>query len=398
MKTATVTWITYNNYGTLLQAYALQKAIEQLGHENVILSDNEILKEFRASRVNVPKVKRVVPVESPAGRLERLAADPGRILRSLLCRCDPERYGSPYEDSQKACGEFRKEALKIRCDVAGATLPGLNEDYDAFVCGSDQVWSVFDNNFNPYYYLDFAQKRKIAYAPSLGTDQITPEKAETLRQLLADFSAVSVRESGSAKQLSEITGRQVQWVADPTLLHDREFWSEFASELPQRKKKYLLCYFLEHRAWYISYARKLARKLGLKLLLIPSRWDHLQHSFVADFPVGPREFAALFRDASYVLTDSYHGSIFSLIFEKDFQYLQRFAKDDPNSQNIRVESLFGYLDLQDRVAAQEKEVSELRMDYEKLRNRLDVLRSQSRAFLSDALQSAEDEYYDQQNK
>ena len=74
--------------------------------------------------------------------------------------------------------------------------------------------------------------------------------------------------------------------------------------------------------------------------------------------------------------------------------LQRFAKEDPNSQNIRVESLFGYLDLQDRVAAQEKEVSELRMDYEKLRNRLDMIRSQSRAFLSDALQSAEDEYYD----
>lgn len=385
MKTATATWITYNNYGTLLQAYALQKAIEKLGHENVILSDNEILKEFRASRVNTPKVKRVVPAESPTGRLERLAADPGRILRSLLCRRDPERYGSPYEDSQKACGEFRKEALKIRCDVAGATLPGLNEDYDAFVCGSDQVWSVFDNNFNPYYYLDFVQKRKIAYAPSLGTDQITPEKAEKLRQLLADFSAVSVRESVSAKQLSEITGRQVQWVADPTLLHDREFWSEFTSELPQRKKKYLLCYFLEHRAWYISYARKLARKLGLKLLLIPSRWDHLQHSFVADFPVGPREFAALFRDASYVLTDSYHGSIFSLLFEKDFQYLQRFAKDDPNSQNIRVESLFKYLSLENRIVTENKEAEPLRVPYDSVRIKLAEFREESENYLKRGL-------------
>ena len=344
MKTATVTWITYNNYGTLLQAYALQKAIEQLGHENVILSDKEILKEFRASRPKKPKAQQLEAVpESSSARMKRLLADPGRLYRSILVRKDAERYGMPYEASQRACDDFRQQELSIREDVTGDSLAGLNGEYDAFLCGSDQVWSLFDENFCPYYFLDFTRKRKIAYAPSLGTDRITQEKAEKLKGLLQDFAALSVRESVSAKQLTEITGKQVQWVADPTLLHDREFWSEFASETPVRKKKYLLCYFLEHRAWYFDYARKLAGKLGLKLLLIPNKWDHLQHSCVVDAAVGPKEFVALFRDAAYVLTDSYHGSIFSLIFQKDFQYLQRFDKEDPQSQNIRVESLFEYL-------------------------------------------------------
>lgn len=387
MKTATVTWITYNNYGTLLQAYALQKALEQLGHENVILSDKEILQEFRAAHPRKPREKKpAAEPESSSARIKRLLADPGRLYRSILARKDGERYGMPYEASQDAFDLFRQQELKIREAVTGDSLAALNEEYDAFLCGSDQVWSLFEENFCPYYFLDFARKRKIAYAPSLGTDRITPEKAEKLKALLQPFSALSVRESVSAKQLAEITGRLVPWVADPTLLHDREFWTEFASEIPGRKKKYLLCYFLENHGWYFDYARKLAKKLGRKLLLIPNKWDYLQHSYVADFPVGPKEFVALFRDADYVLTDSYHGSIFSLIFQKDFQYLQRFAEDDPKSQNIRVESLFGYLELQDRMVSETQGKPAWRMEYAKIHRKLDLLQRDSAAFLSDALQ------------
>lgn len=386
MKTATVTWVTYNNYGTLLQAYALQQAIRQLGHENVILSDNEILKEFRESRPKAAPVKQAAALpEDRAARLRRLAADPGRLLRRLLARRDPERYEFPYEGSQKACSAFRETTLQIRQDVKGDSLAALAGEYDAFVCGSDQIWSVFDYNFNPYYFLEFARGRKIAYAPCLGTDKIPEEKAVRIKALLEDFTAISVREDVSARQLSALTGREVRWVADPTLLHDSAFWSEFASGVQKQKKKYLLCYFLENRAWYFEHARRLAKKLGLRLLLIPSRWDHLQHSFVADFAVGPREFVALFRDAEYVLTDSYHGSIFSMIFEKDFQYLQRFAENDPNSQNIRIQSLFGRLGLNDRMIQMGKERNVSDMDYPAVNRKLNLFRDGSKEFLTDSL-------------
>lgn len=384
MKTATVTWITYNNYGTFLQAYALQKQIELLGHENVILSDEKILEEYRTANPRKKQSAEAAGPEEIGAKLKRLAEEPGRISRSILARKDPERYGHPYEVSQAAFVQFRKENLKVRYGLTSEMLPALNEEYDAFVCGSDQIWSLFDANFNPYYFLDFVSKKKIAYAPCLGTDRITEQRASQLKTLLDDFSAISAREDVSARQLSELTGREVAWVADPTLLHGREFWEAFVEGIKVPKKKYLLCYFLENRKWYFDYARKLARKLGLTLLLIPNKWEHLQHAFVADFAVGPKEFVALFRDAEYVLTDSYHGSIFSLIFEKQFQYLQRFAEDDPNSQNIRVESLFGYLNLKNRVY-EWSHLELVRLDYRALNGQLSHVRRESIGYLDNCL-------------
>lgn len=387
MKTATVTWINYNNYGTVLQAYALQKAIEQLGHENEILSDAEVLKAFRAAH---PGKHRPIVRREPEGlsdKLLRVAGEPCRILRSILARTSPEAYAMPYESSQNACDIFRREKLKIRNDISPRELPELNGQYDAFVCGSDQIWSVFEENFNPYYFLDFATGKKIAYAPSLGTDRIPEETAAKIRELLRDFSGLSAREEASARQLAEITGREVPWVCDPTLLHDRSFWADFARDVAPVGKKYLLCYFLEDKPWYFSYARELSKKLGLTLLLIPNKWEHLQHSFVVKKPVGPEAFVSLFQHADYVLTDSYHGSIFSMIFEKDFQYLQRFAEEDPRSQNIRVESLFGYLGNNQQIVSEDIVHAERELSYEQINEKLSLFRHESNQYLMDSLQN-----------
>lgn len=390
MKTATVTWITYNNYGTLLQAYALQKQIELRGHENVILYDEEILRRFRADKPRTAcSAQPAAPagaVQGRMGRLLDLAAHPGRLSRSILARRDPERYAFPYEGSQAACDAFKWKELHILKNVSSETLDSLNDRFDAFIAGSDQVWSVFDEIFNPYYYLDFAWKKKIAYAPCLGTDKIPAATVEALRELLGDFSAVSVRENVSARQLSEITGREVAWVCDPTLLHDRAFWEDFTADVPAPKGKYLLCYFLESKPWYFDRARALAKKLGLKIRLIPSRWEHLHSEYVITDAVGPKEFVSWFRHADYVLTDSYHGSIFSLIFEKDFQYLLRFALDDPRSQNIRIQSLFDRLELNDRIVTEDSQWAALHMDYCSITKRIQEFRLQSRQYLFDSLQ------------
>ncbi len=388
MKTATATWITYNNYGTLLQAYALQKQVELLGHENVILNDSQILKEFSAAKRKSASPAQHAPVslrETEAERIKRILGNLGALPRRLLARTDPERYGAPYEDSQKACLAFKQDSLNI-LDVSPAELSGLSVRFDAFLCGSDQVWSVFDSIFNPYYYLDFARGKKIAYAPCLGTDKIPEETAGKIRELLSDFSALSVRENVSARQLSEITDREVAWVCDPTLLHDRSFWTDFTEKIPVRKKKYLLCYFLESKPWYFDRAKALAKQLGLKIRLIPSRWEHLGSQYVIDEAVGPREFVTLFRDASYVLTDSYHGSIFSVIFEKDFQYLLRFALDDPASQNIRVQSLFGRLGLEDRIIIKGDSCKGISpMDYAAITHRKEIFRRDSIRYLLEAM-------------
>ena len=387
MKTATITWITYNNYGTLLQAYALQKQVELLGHENVILNDSRILKEFSAAKRKSTPPAQPAPAaasETVASRIRRILGNPGALPRRLLARTAPARYAAPFEDSQRACDDFKKDTLTI-LDAEPAELPGLNDRFDAFLCGSDQIWSVFESNFNPYYYLDFARGRKIAYAPCLGTDKIPEQTVRKIRELLADFSAISAREQVSARQLAEITGRDVAWVCDPTLLHGPDFWGEFTRDIPTRKGKYLLCYFLESKPWYFDRAKTLAKQLGLKIKLIPSRWEHLSSQYVIDAAIGPREFVVLFRDASYVLTDSYHGSIFSVIFEKDFQYLLRFNPDDPKSQNIRIQSLFGRLGLNDRIVTENSGMTPLKMDYRPVKTALNTFRAKSTEFLQQSL-------------
>lgn len=389
MKTATVTWASYNNYGTLLQAYALQKAIEQLGYENVIISDREILNERKAKTSINSAEKQLIQAHQDgiSARLQRLLTNPGRLSRMLLMRTNREKYDLPYNGSQSACNEFRRSELRILYGQISDSLTALNDQFDAFICGSDQVWSVHDGVFNPYYYLDFVTKKKISYASSLGTDRISPETAQIIKNLLADFSAVSVREGASAKQLSSLAGKEVAWVADPTLLHDRAFWEQFTASVNRQKGKYLLCYFLENKAWYFNYAREIAKKMKLRIVLIPNKWDYLSNEYVIRNGVGPKEFVSLIQHAEYVLTDSYHGSIFSLIFEKDFQYLLRFAADDPKSQNIRIQSLYDYLKINERIVA-EHHTSDtpLCMDYTVINEKLNHLRMHSRKYLCDSLQ------------
>lgn len=385
MKIAVVTWTSYPNYGTVLQAYALQQAINQLGYENEILSDEEVLRVFRREHPYESAEKQADDAQQQS-RIQRVFAllrRPGRLLRAVRRRIDPEGFAAPYERSQKAVSDFVAEALCLRLDVRPEDLDRLNGDYDVFLCGSDQIWSVRPVNFNPYYFLKFVKKPKFSYAPSLGTDQIPSEKGAEIALLLKDFTAVSVRESRSAEQLSELLQREVAWVSDPTLLHDRAFWEAFCQSVPKRGRRYLLCYFLEDREWYFHYAQTLAKEMRLTLRLLPNRWEHLIRDCVEKKTVGPREFVAYFRDAAYILTDSYHGSIFSLLFEKDFQYLQRFRADDPGSQNIRVTSLFNRLGLQDRIVKQDvgAKPSYKIPEYDKIKQKTVQFRASSKQYL-----------------
>ena len=330
MKTATATWTTYNNYGTVLQAYALQQELLQLGHENKILCDETIIAEQIARGKAGKKIAAPAPRErntdqSVLHRAAHVLLSPRKAERVITARLDRGRYTRPYDASQQAIEQFKKDRMIIDQDLSPDSLDELNDRYDAFIAGSDQVWSVFDETFNPFYYLDFATKRKIAYAPSLGTDQIPEPVKGKLRGLLSSFAALSARERVSAEQLSALTGRNVEWTADPTLLRGRAGWEEDIRQMQtDERPDYLLCYFLNNQSWYFEQAKRIAKQRRLRILLIPSRWEYVSSEYVRRKSTGPLEFVSLIRHADYVLTDSYHGSIFSLLFERDFQYLQRF--------------------------------------------------------------------------
>ena len=402
MKIATVTWVTYNNYGTLLQAYSLQKKLDELGAESAILCDRDILIQAKLSRSQNSYYQAVYPALNTHSeqyakdqttslflRLAHIALHPRRILRAVQIRFCKKRYHSPYTRSQTLYEEFKNDYLNIFSKDFYKNIDSLNQVFDAFIAGSDQIWSVSEQDFNPYYFLDFVQKPKIAYAPSIGTTFLPTDKAEQIKMLLSDFSAISVREQDTAKQLSELLHRKVEWVADPTLLHNSQFWSAFTAGIPVRKKPYLLCYFLENKDWYFSYAKQLAKQLHLSIVLLPNKWDFLSSAYVVRKGVGPKEFVSLIQHAEFVLTDSYHGSIFSLIFNRNFLHLLRFSDDDKRSQNIRIYSLFNYLRIDDRIVTKfDSFGASLQIEnYSEINKKIEKLREKSIHYLQNSLAS-----------
>lgn len=398
MKTATITWITYNNYGTELQAYALQQFLKNEGIYNDIISDYNIIYKSTPSQGQEPAAALESVTQNTcarfaskmASRVKKYVFHPvvfGNTLHQYHKNKRETKRWCVYENSQQAFEAFKKERLQIVYGLYREDMASLNPIYNAFLCGSDQIWSVLERNFDGYFYLDFVEKKKIAYAASIGTEHIDQEHSAHIAKWLKDFCAIAVREDRTAEQLSALTGKKVEWVADPTLLHDKAFWSAFCADAPFPKRKYLLCYFLSDNPWYFEYASAMAKHLHLKLLLIPSRASYTQRKECYCKTVGPVEFVSLIQHAQYVLTDSYHGAIFSMLFEKNFIYLKRFKDTDPICQNIRISSLFQKVGLMDRIVEERKFTPDdvQPIDYEKVNGIVMDFRKQSRQFLQNAL-------------
>lgn len=385
MRTATITWITYSNYGTNLQAFALQSFLKKHSIENVIISDENM----------IPYKVDILPPKKKSGiDLWAYLTHPWRI--AMKCYYDFQNFRSirsskPYYSSQRKILKFKNEKLDIVYGVNRENVREKCEQFDLLFCGSDQIWSTFPQNFDGYYYLDFTQKKKIAYSCSIGTEKIPLDKQEQIVKWLKDFKAVSVREKITSDQLTFLTGKKVKWVCDPTLLFDSSFWENIATRKICRKK-YLLCYFLEDKDWYYERAKKYARKNGLKILLIPSNISLNKRRIYQPQNIGIEEFVGLFCEADYVMTDSYHGSIFSLIFNKQFTYFKRFSDDDPISQNIRIYSLFEYLGIMNRIQSEnEEDIScDNLIDYKAINQLIEVFRNESIKFLTEALEDKGD--------
>lgn len=396
MKTATITWITYNNYGTELQAYALQYFLTSIGIENRIISDADFIKKVKSGNITSQFMPSVIHSESAVAKLNRrikkYMRNPAQLLRTVWSICESkrlERIHFAYIHSQKLFQEFKSTYLDIDYEYNCKNIDSINTQYDAFICGSDQIWSVFDVNFNGYFYLDFAKKKKLSYASSLGTDDICEDKKQKIIEWLKDFDAVSVREHSTANILSTLTGKPVHWVCDPTLLLDNTFWEKQCGKIHVSDNKYILCYFLSNKSWYFDYAESFSKFAGLKLVLIPSCEEYTKNRACYKKGVGPCEFIALIKNASFVLTDSYHGSIFSLLFEKNFLCFKRFDDNAENNQNIRIFSLFEKLDiLKNIIYEKEFDKDDIALiNYINVNIRLKEFREESKKYLIDALLS-----------
>lgn len=313
-KIGIITYFYYYNYGTMLQGYALQKVMEREGNG---LYKSEIIDcrfgekklsfwyyfKIRVRRffIYFTQIKRVIAVFKK------------RELTNAMFREENRQKKQLFDDFVKQCCSMSEVTYKQSSDLY--PQPPI---YDIYVTGSDQTWSP-KVGLRDSLFLGFAPKDKVkaAYAPSIGVASYSLEEELYVREHLKDYQFVSCREKHGADILQKLSPVNVETVLDPTLLMRADEWRNIAIK-PDVPEKYILCYFIGERMYYRDFAKQLSKQMDLPIVFIPGSNIDMKSENHLVWKSGPREFLGLIDNAEVVLTDSFHGTIFSINFGKNF--------------------------------------------------------------------------------
>lgn len=362
MKAGVITFHSANNYGANLQTWALQKVLKNYGVEaGVIHYHPDVIDDLYDPMVGTQGM----------GRLLK------RLKLYLRNRDSLKRYNKFIHFLNKnynLIGDF-----KSYDQLAKAKL-----NLDAYIVGSDQVWNVdHTGGYDPSYFLEFAEpgKKRIAYAASVGSDFIHPKYKEDFSRGLEGFTAVSVRESSIVDSIKELTDKKIEVVLDPTMLLQVQDYDEIKVE-SKIKEPYILVYMMERNNEVVRLANKISIGLGLPIIQRrPTKGfkNQLPPFYTAD----AGEFLGLIKSAEYVITNSFHGTVFSILYEKPFLSM---LHSDTGSRTV---DLLTQLNLESHIIYNVNEFTDFNRffihDKEGLRKRIEDLKQSSLRFLEESL-------------
>lgn len=345
------------NYGAVLQAYALRRTLELMGHNAYVINYSH---ERSAKTYQVFKYK-----WGPRGTIANIKALPHMFLIK--------------KGSQKF-NEFKNRELNLT--RLYTTLSELQDDppkHDLYISGSDQVWNP-TISFDPAYYLQFGSEDVIraSYAASIGIKEIPQDlRAEFIRRI-SQLDYISVRELTAQRTLAEL-GFEAKVAIDPTLLLKKNYWNSISIK-PKVDKPFILCYMVSTPTFVYDLVKRVKEKTDLPVYNIATSTSKP----VGDYQIwdaGLEEFLGYFHEASFVITSSFHGTIFSLINEKPFISMLYKATGS------RVTDLLSNLGIQNRVIENPDEFDKrfLSLDYTEISKKVEYLRSESLEILGDIL-------------
>lgn len=351
-KIGIITWYYSNNYGSQLQSYALLMKLRSLGHDArlVTITSNHKLKNIFNIAFKTP------------------------YLRTLLFKM------LHYTPSLRFIKECQVETYIDKSE-------GSTRSFDTFVCGSDQIWAP--NVFNSLYMLDFVPDdvNKASYAASIGLESIPESMVNDYKKYISRINHVAVREDRGQEILMTQCGIDSTVVVDPTLLLEKGEYDKIKVSTPI-KYKYIFCYFLKKDHQYKELIQKFSKKIGYQIVGISDNSNDKEwmHTF-SHAEIGPREFIGLIEGAQVVFTDSYHGTIFSMHYHKQFALFERFSNQDKICQNSRIEQLKKYFGINKNILRADaiKEIELAPIDYNYFEKSLVSLREESLMFLKNAL-------------
>lgn len=387
-KTAGIITLYYgnNNYGGLAQSYALYKAVEALGYDTELISYKRTMRAAAPVRASLlEKIRR----NSVSGLLDRYYRKGKEKLERKL-----ERDCADQLKKRAKMLETFRERLPHSPVYTRETIDQCRERYEILISGSDQIWKpgVADEAFLFSFLDDQPDKHIISYASSVAVQEFPDGYLDFMKTELKKYAHISVRESVTAKTFSELLGREVVRVTDPTLLLSREEWEEVTAER-QVEEPYIFCYLLGNDRKQRKKAEQIAREQKKLLVTIPHiKNGNSFHFRIEDkdfgdrqlFKVGMEEFFSLIKYADMVITDSFHATVFSTVFERPFWVFERTAKTKKTEMNSRIHELTQMLGLEDRIVKEEKDYTK-EIDYKKAKESIEPYIELSRNYLKNSL-------------
>lgn len=375
MTTGTITFHAANNNGSFLQAYALQQVLErEYGVQNEIIDFVSGKQERQYSVLRKPQS----------------AGDLGRNAISLLHYKGLKRRNAQFD-------ALRKEYLKTSARVTTEQeVLQQAERYDLAICGSDQIWNGNARDFSPAYFLEGLSTEKITYAVSCGSKFVDGNEADLLRNA-KDFSAIAVREPELKAYLEQLGVNDVSVVCDPTLLLEARDYYPLYNPTPVISGAYILLYTINYNDEALRVTQKLAEHLGLPVFAPFTGYSAVKcskYGIRVLYDVAPDKFLNLMHHATYVVSNSFHGIAFSIIYEKHFFRPGRLNEDGNLLWDDRIDSLLDTLALGDqRVYDNNGLVFSLTLpdfsDRGKTKVALNAMRGQARSYLDKALEGRE---------
>ncbi len=374
-----ITILKVDNYGAELQAYATQKALQQMGY-NAEIIDYLFYKNPR--HIQTQGSKPVFQMSAKKKLAEFLYPKISKLKQVLQHNNDAKtraaRFAKFHEDNTRFSAEFRTyEDLQKNCP-----------EYDVYIVGSDQVWNpgIF-SSLDPYF-LKFAPagKRKLSYASSFGVGQLPTETIDYYKESLCQLDSIAVREENAVDLVKDVSGRDAQWVLDPTLLLDKDAWMSVAESMSGVPERYVLLYELTPCPYLKTLAKHIAEMRQAKVVRITKDAARVENDeeIINITDAGPSEFLGLFANADFVVTNSFHGTAFSINFNRDF-YVVTPSRKQNNSRQRSLLRLFG---LSERLIIEDTPFEDINTDsiaFEKINLALGTERVKSVQYLENSI-------------
>lgn len=384
VKTATC------NYGAELQGFALQYKLNKMGYQAEVLDLHRVLPSNGRFWDTVKKV--IITRFKKLNLFKACSSIISLFVSVAKDKYYAKKYAAKYADKKKMFHDFFYTQIKHSDkEYYPHELDYVELPYDVYIAGSDQIWNYKNSDRVDVFFLMFANRfkaKKISYAASYSVSTIPDLYLKNYRTWINNIDFLSVREYAGVKLSKNISGRDAALVCDPTLLLDKTEWLTQFDMKDKRiiEDEYVFIYSMSRSNTVFEIARKVAAQLGgvkivnVKVSFIPTNEDKIEDLF----DVTPPQWVRLLADASYVVTDSFHGTAFAVNFNKPFTTLQ-----NPLSElNSRVDTLLTKLNLNNRIFIDNDKgqlPQKLEIDYTQINARLEKWRRDSLLFLTSAL-------------